>query len=176
MKNLLYIILFVMCKCVHGQAKLPASNYDITIYGSLPNSLAQDSPEIWFYTDYFHNDYDGVQKIPIILKNNKFSIKLHPGKDVGYFRFNHIDRIDPETLWGDLFMIAGGDSICVHAAGNAVYFTGKGSSLLNYQLAIRKQFDAGPRTAVKHGVYNIDNYKKSASWKMSVALDSLNTH
>ncbi|MBS1527425.1 MAG: TlpA family protein disulfide reductase [Bacteroidetes bacterium] len=177
MKKFTVLLMLICAGNLYAQ-----TNKTITISGSLPDSMAHaysNKPEIWFYNYFlppmaFKSNYVTIR--PLIFKDGKFKVTFVPDGDFAFFK---IDGIILTTPMMDMLLVRAGSNVVFHSTGNKTgYFTGKGASVLNYQLWLAAMMhEPVPRKYNSTWDENYIGYHRTQSKKFfEISADTLQKH
>ncbi|ALL06302.1 hypothetical protein AQ505_12820 [Pedobacter sp. PACM 27299] len=176
MKNIIIVIGFLFISNSIAFANKCNKNYTlITISGYISDQNIKSFdklPEIWYYDHFNINQANSGQILPVIIKNNKFTIRIKPNGEVGYFKFRG-KYINSICL--DLFLVQPGDSIYISMNSNGnIHFTGKGIEKIQFQQYVGTlKNNARSKNFMDNDAESIPYYVATARENLKLAMDSL---
>lgn len=159
---------------LHTQEINKSPNKQVIISGFIDNSFLKSQNEevrVNFYNEFNENLIANSDLLITPIVKNRFSVQAQCSSEVAYF---NIENWPTMSLYQNVFLVQLGDSLCLNMVSEKeIYFSGKGSAKLNYQLWFAKFRNTFFKSFSKNDTSIIEYNRLTASIMINTALDSL---
>jgi len=159
---------------LHAQGINKSPNKQVIISGFIDNSFLKSQKEevrVNFYNEFNENLIANSDLLITPIVKSRFSVQAQCNSEVAYF---NIENWPTMSLYQNIFLVQSGDSLCLNMVSEKeIYFSGKGSAKLNYQLWFAKFRNTFFKSFSKNDTSVISFNRLKAAKMISTALDSL---
>lgn len=177
------LVLLSLGTIANGQNKKTNLPKPITISGYVSDTCIKVFSDTLIL--YFHNNYNDQlwregKKIPVTIKNNRFSVTIQPEGQISYFQLRDGKKTSNlmTTLKFGAFLVEAGDQLSFNfKKPKEIAITGKAAEKLNYQHFAGKLAIDGGRNWKSYTIKDqnqIDYWRRLNDEHLRMAIDSLN--